>query len=49
LLLIQELGDDILQKIAKEMNLSDTAFIFENEHNTYSKGTDNRIIWLISK
>ena len=38
-----------MQKIAKEMNLSDTAFILENEHNTYSKGIDNRIICLISK
>lgn len=36
---IQELSDDILQKIAKEMNLSETAFILEkNKHDTYSKG-----------
>lgn len=36
---IQELRDDILQKIAKEMNLSETAFITEkNNHDTYSKG-----------
>lgn len=36
---IQELSDDILQKIAKEMNLSETTFILEkNKHDTYSKG-----------
>ena len=39
---IQELSDDILQKIAKEMNLSETAFITEkNIQDTYSKGTSS--------
>ena len=39
---MQELSDDILQKIAKEMNLSETAFITEkNKHDTYSKGTSS--------
>jgi len=39
---IQELSDDILQKIAKEMNLSETAFITEkNSQDTYNKGTSS--------
>ena len=37
--LMQQLSDEILQKIAKEMNLSDTGFILEkNNQDTYSKG-----------
>ena len=36
---LQQLSDEILQKIAKEMNLSETAFILEkNDQETYSKG-----------
>ena len=35
----QQLDDEILQKIAKEMNLSETAFILEkNEQESYSRG-----------
>ena len=33
------ISDDILQKVAKEINLLETAFILEkNEPDTYSKG-----------
>jgi len=36
---LQQLSDEVLQKIAKEMNLSETAFILEkNELDTYSRG-----------
>ena len=37
--LVQQLDDEILQKIAKEMNLSETAFVLEkNDQDTYDKG-----------
>ena len=37
--LVQQLDDEILQKIAKEMNLSETAFVLEkNDQDTYEKG-----------
>lgn len=36
---MQQLDDEILQKIAKEMNLSETAFVLEkNDQDTYDKG-----------
>lgn len=36
---MQQLDDEILQKIAKEMNLSETAFVLEkNDQGTYDKG-----------
>lgn len=38
---MQQLDDEILQKIAKEMNLSETAFVLEkNDQDTYEKGQD---------
>lgn len=42
----RQLTDDILQKVAKEMNLSETAFILEkHEHDTYSKGSCFGLRW----
>ncbi|KAL9962654.1 hypothetical protein ACROYT_G031775 [Oculina patagonica] len=46
----KELNDDTLQKIAKEMNLSETAFILEkNKHDTYSKGSCFGLRWFTPK
>lgn len=39
----QQLSDQMLQKIAQEMNLSDTGFILEkNSQDTYSQGQQTR-------
>lgn len=36
---MQQLDDEMLQKIAKEINLSETAFVVEkNDQDTYDKG-----------
>ena len=41
--LSQQLSDQMLQKIAQEMNLSDTGFILEkNSQDTYSQGQQTR-------
>jgi len=41
-----QLSDEVLQKIAKEMNLSETAFILEkNELDTYSRGSCFGLRW----
>ena len=41
--LSQQLSDQMLQKIAQEMNLSDTSFILEkNSQDTYSQGQQTR-------
>jgi len=46
----KELSDDILQKIAKEMNLSETAFITEkNSQDTYNKGSCFGLRWFTPK
>lgn len=38
-LIVQQLDDEILQKIAKEMSLSETAFVLKkNDQDTYNKG-----------
>ena len=41
--LSQQLSDQMLQKIAQEMNLSDTGFILEkNSQDAYSQGQQTR-------
>lgn len=51
--LSQQLSDQMLQKIAQEMNLSDTGFILEkNGQDMYSQGQQTRntkSCWLILK
>ncbi|CAH3196647.1 unnamed protein product [Porites evermanni] len=42
----KQLDDEILQKIAKEMNLSETAFVLEkNDQDTYDKGSCFGLRW----